>query len=64
VKEEYSNRIEELLDGRPITWLAEKSNVHRNTIHGIIKGAMPRLDVAHRLAKALDKSIYELWELD
>jgi len=60
------NRLEEILkeQGRLNYWLADKADIHRNTITRIIKGSYtPGLDVAHRIAKALNLSIYDIWNL-
>lgn len=54
-------RLIEILDGRSITWLAKKSNVSRNTIHNYLKGAIPTLEKAYCIAKALDVTVYEIW---
>ena len=54
-------RIRELLDGRPVTWLADKSGVKRTTIQTYIKGGIPQLDKAYALAKALNVSVYDIW---
>lgn len=58
------NNLERILNdqGRKITWLAETVKVHRNTITRIMAGAAPHLDVAFRIAKALDLSIYDIWD--
>jgi DNA-binding XRE family transcriptional regulator len=64
------NRLKQILEERNINitgleGLDKKAKVHRNTINKIIikDDAIPRLDVAHRIAKALDVSIYDIWEL-
>lgn len=54
-------RLLEILDGRPISWLANKSGVHRNTITSYLKGAAPQLDKAYKIAEALDKTVYDIW---
>ncbi|WP_026174182.1 helix-turn-helix transcriptional regulator [Effusibacillus pohliae] len=55
------NRIRELLDGRPVTWLAEKSGVKRTTIHTYIKGGIPQLDKAYAIARVFGVSVYDIW---
>jgi len=54
-------RLNEILDGRPIAWLANKSGVHRNTIASYLKGTAPQLDKAYSIAAALNKSVYDIW---
>jgi len=55
------NRIIELLDGRTIQWLAEKTGLHRNTLASYIKGVIPSLENADIIACALRSSIYDVW---
>lgn len=55
------NKLIELLDGRPVTWLAEKSGVKRTTLNDYIKGGTPRLDNAYAIARALSVTVYEVW---
>lgn len=51
------------VEGRKITWLAEKSGVNRNTIHNYANGAAPSLDKAYEIARALGKTVYDIWPL-
>lgn len=44
--------------------LAKKANVHRNTITRAKNGINVHLYEAHNIAKTLNKSIYEIWNLD
>lgn len=55
------NNILKLIGRDPITSLAEKSGVHRNSISAYVKGAAPRLDNAYKIANALGVSVYEIW---
>lgn len=57
------NRLKEILDQRGIKykWLANQANVDRNTITNLINGSCPRLDLAYRIAKTLDLSVYDIW---
>jgi lambda repressor-like predicted transcriptional regulator len=55
------NKIELLLDGRPVTRLAKKTGLHRNTIYSYIKGVPPSLENADLIAFAFGVSIYEVW---
>ncbi|WP_068672261.1 helix-turn-helix transcriptional regulator [Oceanobacillus sp. Castelsardo] len=54
-------RLKELLDGRTIAWLSDKTGVHRNTITSYIRGTAPQLDKAYLIADALNKSVYDIW---
>lgn len=54
-------RIREYLDGRPVSWLAEKSGVKRTTINNYIKGGIPQLDKAYKIAEALGVTVYDIW---
>lgn len=54
-------RLTKILDGRPISWLAKKSGIHRNTISSYTKGNAPQLDKAYQIASALDKTVYDIW---
>lgn len=44
--------------------LAEKANVHRNTITRAKKGINVHLNEAHSIAKALNKTVYQIWNLE
>jgi transcriptional regulator with XRE-family HTH domain len=58
------NNIKQLLDGRPVTWLASRSNVPRTTINTYIKGGTPLLDKAYAIAQAFGVAVYEVWPRD
>jgi lambda repressor-like predicted transcriptional regulator len=55
------NKINVLLDGRPVTWLAKRTGLHRNTIYSYLKGVPPSLENADIIAFAFGESIYEVW---
>lgn len=55
------NRILEFWGRKPLTELANVSGVHRNTLTAYAKGVDPKLTNADAIAKALDKSVYDVW---
>jgi putative transcriptional regulator len=55
------NHLKEALDGRMIKWLADKTGINRNTISSYLKGTVPSLDNAYKIADALGKSVYDIW---
>lgn len=62
----HQNRIKKLLNerGSTQTWLARKIGVSVNTLHGYANNrTQPSLDVAHKIAKALNVTIEELIEI-
>jgi predicted transcriptional regulator len=63
-----NNRLKKILEERNINvtglnGLDKKAKVHRNTINKLLNGSIPRLDIANKIAKALDLSVYDIWEL-
>ena len=50
-------RITDALQGRPISWFAEKLGVALSTAHAYKKGSMPSADIAIKVARLLDVSI-------
>lgn len=58
-----NNRIEEFRKEKGLMkgWIADQSGIHRNSLTAIIKGADPHLTIAGKIAKALGKTIYEVW---
>lgn len=42
-------------------WLADKVSVRRSTISDLINGSEPRLRTAYKIARALNKTVYEIW---
>lgn len=57
------NNLKAILDeqGIMVSWLAKQVGVHRNTITRTMEGSIPHLDLAYRIAKALNKSVYDIW---
>lgn len=60
------NKLENILNekGIKITWLANKTELHRNSITRIIDGTVPSLENAFKISKALGLSIYDIWDLE
>ncbi|WP_425712077.1 helix-turn-helix transcriptional regulator [Fictibacillus sp. Mic-4] len=44
-----------------MTWLAQKTEINRNTLHSYIRGTDPSLSNAYKIADALNKTVYEIW---
>lgn len=57
------NNIEKLLDGRPLSRLAKKTEIHRNTLASYRDGTAPTLPNADLIASALGVTIYDVWPL-
>ena len=58
------NRLRELLaeHGTPQAWLARKAGISATTMSEIVRGeVVPSLGTARKIAKALGKSIEEIW---
>lgn len=57
------NRIEEFRNEKGLMkgWIAEQAGIHRNSLTSIMRGAEPHLSVADKIAKALGKTIYDVW---
>lgn len=61
------NKLREILDERGIKniWIANKAGINNSTIGNIIKNRHnPNVEVAIRIAKALDMKVEALWEID
>ena len=61
------NRLKEILDerGTKNVWLAEKAKINNSTVGNIIKNRHnPNVEVAIRIAKALDMKVEDIWEVD
>jgi len=61
------NRLKEILDERGIknVWLADKAKINNSTVGNIIKNRHnPNVEVAIRIAKALDMKVEDIWEVD
>ena len=53
------------VQGRTQNWLSEKAGVSTTSISSIVNNkSVPTLLVALRIAKALDKSVEEIWSED
>jgi transcriptional regulator with XRE-family HTH domain len=53
----WGARIESLLDGRTLVWLAEQTGIDKRTIGDILSKSMPGADKAVRIAQALGCSV-------
>ncbi|WP_413382537.1 helix-turn-helix transcriptional regulator [Alkalihalobacillus sp. 1P02AB] len=50
------------MDGRTTTWLATQTKIKRTTLNNYKnEDIMPPIDKAYKIAKALNKSVYEIW---
>lgn len=58
---ELENNLRAALDGRPLTWLAERTGINRNTLSSYLKGTCPTLENAYNIADVLGKTVYEIW---
>jgi putative transcriptional regulator len=61
------SRLKEIMkeQGRTQNWLSEKAGVSATSISSIVnKKSVPTLLIALRIAKALDKSVEEIWSED
>lgn len=60
------NKIKEIIDSRGIkqTWLAEKAKIDRSTLNSVISNKKStNLETGMRIAKALDKTVEEVFEI-
>lgn len=59
-------KLKKILDERGMKqkFLAEKAGLTEGTVSAICKGKTtdPRISVCHRIAKALDMTIEEIWQ--
>ena len=61
------NKLKEILDERGIknVWLAEKAKINNSTVGNIIKNRHnPNIEVAIRIATALNMKVEDIWEVD
>lgn len=61
------NKLKQILDERGIknVWLAEKAGVNNSTVGNIIKNRHnPNVEVAIRIANALNMKVEDIWEVD
>jgi DNA-binding XRE family transcriptional regulator len=57
--------LKHLLKHGDINMIVEKTGIHRNTIRDYKnENQMPGLDHAYKIAKALNKSIFDIWPQD
>lgn len=55
-------KLDEILKPGDIARVAEKTNIHRNTITRYKNNErLPRIDHAYRIAEAVGRSVYEIW---
>ncbi len=53
----WGERIEMVLAGKPQKWLVDASGLSKSVISDAINGAMPKTEIAIRIAQALDVSV-------
>ncbi|MDZ5607923.1 helix-turn-helix transcriptional regulator [Bacillus pseudomycoides] len=60
------SRLKEILDSKGIkySFVAKEASISNSTMTNLIKGALPTLPVAARIAKVLGKPIEEIWTLE
>lgn len=61
------SKLSEIVEERGIkqTWLAKRAGVNTSTLSNIVNGRhLPSIEVALKIAKALNVDIDEIWELD
>jgi putative transcriptional regulator len=46
------------------TWLCEQVEISNAQMSRIVNGMMPRLDLAYRIADALELTVYDIWEIE
>ncbi len=57
------SRLKEILDERGLKYgfIAKKANITNATMTNLIKGGIPTLPVAYRIAKVLDLPVEKIW---
>ncbi|WAI27850.1 MAG: helix-turn-helix transcriptional regulator [Bacillus paranthracis] len=57
------SHLKEILDNRGIkySFVAKKANIANSTMSALIKGGLPTLPVAYRIAKVLDMRLEDIW---
>ncbi|AQY38491.1 helix-turn-helix transcriptional regulator [Bacillus thuringiensis] len=60
------SHLKEILDSKGIkySFIAKEASISNSTMTNLIKGGLPTLPVAARIAKVLGKPIEEIWTLD
>jgi putative transcriptional regulator len=46
------------------TWLCEQVEIGNSHMSRIKNGLLPRLDLAYRIAEALELTVYDVWEIE
>ncbi|EPC8417500.1 MULTISPECIES: helix-turn-helix domain-containing protein [Bacillus] len=57
------SRLKEILDARGIkySFIAKKVGIATSTMTNLIKGGLPTLPVAYRIARVLEMKLEEIW---
>lgn len=57
------SRLKEILDERGIkySFIAKKAGIATSTMTNLVKGGLPTLPVAYRIARELGMSLEEIW---
>ncbi len=57
------SRLKEILDNRGMkySFVAKKANIASSTMSALVKGGLPTLPVAYRIAKVLDMRLEDIW---
>ncbi|CUB15665.1 hypothetical protein BN2127_JRS1_05455 [Bacillus cereus] len=57
------SRLKEILDcqGMKYSFVVKKANIASSTMSALVKGGLPTLPVAYRMARALDMRLEDIW---
>lgn len=57
------SRLKEILDDRGIkySFVAKKANIASSTMSALVKGGLPTLPVAYRIARVLEMRLEDIW---
>ena len=57
------SRLKEILDERGIKYrfVAKKANIASSTMSALVKGGLPTLPVAYRIARVLEMKLEDIW---
>ncbi|EJR66517.1 hypothetical protein IIO_01133 [Bacillus cereus VD115] len=57
------SHLKEILDNRGMkySFVAKKANIASSTMSALVKGGLPTLPVAYRIAKVLDMRLEDIW---
>ncbi|MGI8277386.1 helix-turn-helix transcriptional regulator [Bacillus mycoides] len=60
------SHLKEILDSKGIKYgfIAKQAGISNAAMTNLIKGGLPTLPVAARIAKALDRPIEEIWTIE